>query len=148
VVSDEYEREMYFDSQIAIPMPSIPNPGHSIHRRESGGAVFSSDDFKFRQGTCFYIALPIGIVATINMVLLLVEGITRVRNAPDEKEVKSKLYSTLHTFQESYSNRKGSTPSDQQNLLKEVTPIYSENSFESVANQKRAVQEAEEKNWI
>ena len=88
VVSDEYEREMYFDSQIAIPTPVYPNSGHSIHRRESGGAVFSSDDFKFRQGTCFYIALPIGIVATINMVLLLVEGITRVRNAPDDNKVR------------------------------------------------------------
>ena len=67
-------------------MPSYPS--HSVHRRSSGGgAVFSSDDFKFRQGTCFYIALPVGIVATINMVLLLVEGITRVKNAPEDEEV-------------------------------------------------------------
>ena len=49
--------------------------------------MFSSDDFKFRLGTCSYIALPVGIVATINMVLLIVEGITRVKNAPDETEV-------------------------------------------------------------
>ncbi|CAG5110404.1 Oidioi.mRNA.OKI2018_I69.chr2.g4813.t1.cds [Oikopleura dioica] len=133
VVSDEYERELYFDSQVAVPMPSYPS--HSISRRSSsgGGAVFSSDDFKFRQGTCFYIALPVGILATINMVLLLVEGITRVKNAPEEEE-------------ESY--RKGSTPSDQQNLLKEVTPIYSESSIESIKQQRVDVQEAEERNWI
>jgi len=122
------------------------NPGHSIHRRESGGAVFSSDDFKFRQGTCFYIALPIGIVATLNMVLLIVEGITRVRNAPDEKQVGLNLNSKIQGIQESY--RKGSTPSDKQNLLKEVTPIYLENSLESASDQNRTIQEAQEKNWI
>jgi hypothetical protein len=102
--------------------------------------VFSNDDFKFRQGICFYIAIPVTFLAVVNGSLYFVEGILRYNasKADDEFIVSSNnsqkpfLGSPPQTYE--YSSAKSK---DKQSSYKHT----SRNSFNATA-------EEEENLWI
>lgn len=78
IISDEYVAETNFDR-------GLGPGGHGVVA-EHGSHVFSDDDFKFRQGTCFYIALPIGILTLVNAVIYYAEGVLRLQECDKSKD--------------------------------------------------------------
>ena len=64
IVSQEYEQEVTFD--------------------RASTTTFSDDDFKFRQGVCFYIGIAVSLLLLVNAGLYTAEGIARLKNANEQ----------------------------------------------------------------
>jgi len=122
IVKSEFKAELEFDAgklqrvediqnQLNSHMPTDHNYSHNIHKRSGGGGSMqiSNDDFKFQPGICYYMAIPTTVLMAIYMVVLFVEGGTRLSSALSDDDVRqSSNNSDVSLLKKETSNRQKS----------------------------------------